>query len=93
MEITKIIRAVRQHFVDWMTMETYQTTVEKQFKQSWRHKTTCPEIKAVYKIIVTEASMNQYQEYMYERSPVMSNPASITEILIVVMTWKPGEIS
>jgi len=43
---------------------TYQTTVNKQFRRSWRHNTTCPEVKAVYKIAVTKASMNQYQEYL-----------------------------
>jgi len=39
-------------------------SVEKQFKDTWRHKTTCPEVKAVYKIVVTDASMAQYQKYL-----------------------------
>ncbi|KAF9790510.1 hypothetical protein BJ322DRAFT_1104161 [Thelephora terrestris] len=38
--------------------------VQKQFTQTWRHKTTCPEVKAVYKIVVSEASMTQYQQYL-----------------------------
>ncbi|KAF9790516.1 hypothetical protein BJ322DRAFT_1036993 [Thelephora terrestris] len=42
--------------------ENYKS-VEKQFKQSWRHKTTCPEVQAIYKIIVAEASLRQYQQY------------------------------
>ncbi|KAF9790498.1 hypothetical protein BJ322DRAFT_999170 [Thelephora terrestris] len=38
--------------------------VEKQFKQSWRHETVCPEVKAIYKIVVTNAIMGPYQEYL-----------------------------
>lgn len=43
----------------------YQTTVESQFKESWRHKTKCPEVRAVYKIINTETSTKTYDEYLY----------------------------
>jgi hypothetical protein len=39
-------------------------SAEKQFKHTWRHNTACPDVKAVYKIIVTEASLTQYQEYL-----------------------------
>jgi len=39
-------------------------SVVRQFKHTWRHKTTCPEVKAVYKIVVADASMTQYQEYL-----------------------------
>lgn len=38
-------------------------SVEGQFNQTWRHNTNCPEVKAIYKIIVTEASLRQYQEH------------------------------
>ena len=55
----------------WLTIGTYQNPVEKQFKHTWRHKTTCPEVKAVYKIVVTDASMTQYQQYLYEWFPVV----------------------
>lgn len=34
-----------------------------QFKASWRHPSTCPTVKAVYKIVGTQASMNQYKRY------------------------------
>ncbi|KAF9790543.1 hypothetical protein BJ322DRAFT_999764 [Thelephora terrestris] len=43
--------------------ENYKS-VKKQFTRSWRHDTTCPKVKRVYKIIVTEASLNQYQVYL-----------------------------
>lgn len=39
-------------------------SVETQFIQSWRHNTVCPEVKAVYKIIGTDANSNQYQRYL-----------------------------
>lgn len=39
-------------------------SVVSQFKLTWRHNTTCPEVKAVYKIIVSEASLKQYQQYL-----------------------------
>ncbi|KAF9790511.1 ADP-ribosylation [Thelephora terrestris] len=39
-------------------------SVESQFKQSWRHKTACPEVKAIYKVISTEASLKQYDQYL-----------------------------
>lgn len=41
-------------------------SVESQFKRTWRHNTTCPEVQAVYKIILTEANLKQYQRYMEE---------------------------
>lgn len=43
--------------------KTYKS-VESQFKQTWRHKTTCPEVKVIYKIVVSEASLKQYQQYL-----------------------------
>ena len=54
-----------------LTIGTYRNPVEKQFKHTWRHKTTCPEVKAVYKIVVSDASMTQYQQYLYEWFPVV----------------------
>lgn len=39
-------------------------SVETQFTQSWRHSTACPEVKAVYKVITTEASLQQYRQYL-----------------------------
>lgn len=59
------------------TTGTYQTTVEGQFKRSWRHKTTCPEVMAIHKIIVTETSLRQYQQYQCERRPVVFNLSNL----------------
>lgn len=56
-----------------MTAGIYQTAVENQFRQSWRHNTVCPEVKAIYKIVGTEASLSQYEQYLYEWFPVISN--------------------
>ena len=57
----------------WLVMGTHQKAVESQFKQTWRHTTACPEVRAVYKIIVTEASLRQYQQYLYERFSALSD--------------------
>lgn len=38
--------------------------IKTQFKQTWKHKTTCPDIKVIYKIIVPETSMDQYLQYL-----------------------------
>lgn len=40
-------------------------SVESQFRQAWRHNTTCPEIRAIYKIIIAEESMKQYRQYLH----------------------------
>jgi len=39
-------------------------SVELQFKQTWRNNPSCPEVKAVYKVIVPEASLKQYDQYL-----------------------------
>lgn len=39
-------------------------SVEKQFIQTWKHNTACPNVRAVYKIIGTEGSLKQYQRYL-----------------------------
>ena len=64
-----ITRAVRRQYAIDRRRETYQTTVYKQFKRTWRHDTTCPEVKAIYKIIITETSLGQYQQHLYEVFP------------------------
>ena len=46
------------------TKDADQHTVETQFRHSWRHKTTCPEVRAVYKIIITTASLKKYEQYL-----------------------------
>lgn len=51
---------------------TYHRTVESQFKESWRHNTTCPQVRAVYKIVNTEASLKKYEEYLYDSFHVLS---------------------
>ncbi|KAF9790513.1 hypothetical protein BJ322DRAFT_395572 [Thelephora terrestris] len=38
-------------------------SIESQFKQTWKG-TACPEVKAIYKVIVAEASMKQYKKYL-----------------------------
>ena len=44
--------------------ETDQTTVSTQFQQSWRHGTTCPQVRAVYKVVNTTASLDEYEQYL-----------------------------
>jgi len=38
--------------------------VAMQFQQSWRHETACPEVRAVYKVINTAASLKKYEKYL-----------------------------
>jgi hypothetical protein len=39
------------------------TSVEDQFRVSWRHSTNCPTVKAIYKIVGSRASMMSYDAY------------------------------
>ncbi|KAF9790512.1 hypothetical protein BJ322DRAFT_395524 [Thelephora terrestris] len=39
-------------------------SVESQFKKSWRQGTPCPEVQAVYKVVVTEESQKRYKLYL-----------------------------
>lgn len=55
--------------VNCLTRRAYRKTVVSQFRLTWRHNTTCPEVKAVYKIIISGTSLKQYQQYLYERCP------------------------
>jgi hypothetical protein len=48
----------------WLMAGTYRKTVESQFKKTWKGGTTCPEVKAIYKVIVAEASLKQYKQYL-----------------------------
>lgn len=47
-----------------LAAEIYQKTVASQFQQTWRHRTTCPEVKTIYKVIIAEESLKQYQQYL-----------------------------
>lgn len=66
---------------------TYQTIVESKFKASWRYRNTCPEVRAVYKIINTEASVKKYEEYLYASFHVLSDPAFflLSSLVLVLM--------
>lgn len=55
----------------------YRVTVESQFKQSWRHKTKCPQVRAVYKIINTETSLKKYEDYLYDPFSAVSDLALV----------------
>lgn len=39
--------------------------VAQQFKRSWRHTTTCPKVRAVYKIVATQQNVDKYNSYRY----------------------------
>lgn len=53
---------------------TYRITVRLQFKQSWRHDTTCPQVRAVYKIVHSKTSLKKYERYLYDLFLVVSDP-------------------
>lgn len=56
---------------------TDRIVVATQFKQSWRHNTICPEVRAVYKVINTAASLKKYETYLCGRLCLISGVASI----------------
>ena len=62
-----------------LTRETdpFPFTVEKQFQQTWRHGTTCPEVRAVYKIINTTTSLRKYEQYLYASLALASGVAPV----------------
>ena len=60
-----------------LTRETDTFPVEKQFQQTWRHGTTCPEVRAVYKIINTTASLKKYEQYLYVPLALASGVAPV----------------
>ena len=62
-----------------LTIEIDQIVVAMQFQQSWRHETECPEVRAVYKVINTAASLKKYEKYLCGRLSIISDISSITE--------------
>ena len=75
LKTTTITRAVCERSVT-LPQETDWLAVEKQFQQTWRHGTTCPEVRAVYKIINTTASLKSYEQYLYVFLALVSGFAS-----------------
>lgn len=43
--------------------ESYRS-VKTQFIQSWKHNTVCPDVRVIYKVICTEGSSAQYDQYL-----------------------------
>ena len=39
--------------------------VVQQFEGSWRSTTTCPQVRAIYKVVSTQTSVNAYNVYRY----------------------------
>lgn len=60
--------------------ETDQSTVADQFKQSWRHGTTCPEVRAVYKIVNSTASVTKYEQYLCDWLSFISDVPSVYQV-------------
>lgn len=42
--------------------ETFKS-VSQQFKRSWRHTTTCPKVRSIYKIVSTQKILDKYDAY------------------------------
>jgi hypothetical protein len=42
--------------------ETFKS-VSQQFKRSWRHTTTCPKVRAIYKIVSAKQILDKYNAY------------------------------
>lgn len=40
-------------------------SVASQFQQKWLHTTKCPEVRAIYKIVNTEESLAEYEQYWF----------------------------
>ena len=47
-----------------LARETDRSTVAQQFERAWRHSTTCPKVRAVYKIVNTTAILDNYERYL-----------------------------
>ena len=43
--------------------------VVQQFENSWRSTTTCPQVRAIYKVVSTQKSVNKYNVYRYAIAP------------------------
>jgi hypothetical protein len=39
--------------------------VANQFRESWRHPTACPTVKAIYLIVSTQQTLKKYEAYRY----------------------------
>ena len=48
--------------------------VVQQFERSWRSATTCPQVRAIYKVVSTQQSVNKYNFYWYVTTPPVSFP-------------------
>lgn len=78
--------------INWR-WSTDQCTVKSQFQQSWRHPTTCPEVRAVYKIVITTTSQSKYDEYQCDRPSIHISWPHRLNLLTTGTAWKLGEIS
>ena len=58
---------------------TDKTPVATQFQKSWRHRTPCPPVRAIYKIFNTEASVRQYELYRWAGSQSRTTFLRFTE--------------
>ena len=54
-------------------------SVASQFRQKWMHSAQCPEVRAVYKIVSTTASLTNYEQYLYVRLIVVSFLLRLTD--------------
>lgn len=41
----------------------WRGVVAQQFKRSWRHTTSCPKVRAVYKVVPAQQSLDKYNAY------------------------------
>jgi len=44
--------------------DAYTPSVATQFQQKWTNDTPCPEVRAIYRIVSTKASLKKYEQYL-----------------------------
>lgn len=55
------------------------------------HSTPCPEVRAVYKIVGTTASLVKYEQYLSVSLIIINSERWLTQV-VTAIEWKPNTI-
>ena len=59
-------------------------SVASQFQQKWMHTTKCPEVRAVYKIVSTEANLAKYEQYLFVSLIIIDSSRWLTHMVTAI---------
>ena len=59
-------------------------SVASQFQQKWMHTTKCPEVRAVYKIVSTEANLAKYEQYLFVSLIIVDSSRWLTDMVAAI---------